>query len=29
MLTPKVWTPASGEPRPVLDMQAHEVRTIG
>lgn len=27
MLTPKVWTPASGEPRPVLDMQAHAVLT--
>lgn len=27
MLTPKVWTPANGEPRPVLDMQAHAVLT--
>lgn len=26
-LTPKVWTPAHGEPRPVLDMQAHAVLT--
>lgn len=26
-LTPKVWTPANGEPRPVLDMVAHAVLT--
>ena len=26
-LTPKVWTPASGEPRPVLDMVAHACLT--
>ncbi|HOI65815.1 MAG TPA: single-stranded DNA-binding protein [Thiomonas arsenitoxydans] len=26
-LTPKVWTPPQGEPRPVLDMQAHAVLT--
>lgn len=26
-LTPKVWTPPSGEPRPVLDMVAHAVTT--
>ncbi len=26
-LTPKVWTPPQGEPRPVLDMVAHAVLT--
>ncbi|MHB1689764.1 MAG: single-stranded DNA-binding protein [Thiomonas sp.] len=26
-LTPKVWTPAQGEPRPVLDMVAHACLT--
>ena len=26
-LTPKVWTPANGEPRPVLDMVAHACLT--
>ncbi len=26
-LTPKVWTPPDGEPRPVLDMVAHAVTT--
>jgi single-stranded DNA-binding protein len=26
-LTPKVWTPPNGEPRPVLDMVAHGVLT--
>jgi single-stranded DNA-binding protein len=26
-LTPKVWTPPNGEPRPVLDMVAHAVTT--
>ena len=26
-LTPKVWAPPQGEPRPVLDMQAHAVLT--
>ena len=26
-LTPKVWTPPGGEPRPVLDMVAHAVLT--
>lgn len=26
-LTPKVWTPASGDPRPVLDMVAHAAIT--
>lgn len=26
-LTPKVWTPPGGEPRPVLDMVAHAVTT--
>ena len=26
-LTPKVWTPANGEPRPVLDLVAHAVLT--
>lgn len=26
-LTPKVWTPPSGEPRPSLDMVAHAVTT--
>jgi len=27
MLTPKVWTPPQGEPRPVLDMVAHACLT--
>ena len=26
-LTPKVWTPANGDPRPVLDLVAHAVLT--